>query len=71
MTDLAQTIRAEIARRELSAKGLARETGLPQTTISAFLRGADMRGGSLSVLCRHLGLELRRARKTMPPVLRG
>lgn len=62
MPDLTTTIRAEITRRELSANQLARETGLPQTTISAFLRGADMRGASLSRLCRYLGLELRQVK---------
>ncbi len=67
MPDINTTIRAEIARRELSANQLARDTGLPQTTISAFLRGADMRGSSLSKLLAVLGLEVRAVKRRPVP----
>lgn len=66
MTNLAATIRAEIARRGLSANQLARSTGVAQTRISAFLRGGDMQGDNLSKLCLALGLELKPTKPGRP-----
>lgn len=63
---LTATLRAEIARRKLSANQLARETGVAQTAISKFLLGADMRGASLDKLAKRLGMELRAANEYQP-----
>lgn len=68
-TDIAETIREEIARQELTqyriCKDLA-EAGTPfsQSNLSAFLRGQDMYLSTASLLFDYLGLEVRRKKRT-------
>jgi len=59
MLDLAQTIRDEIERQELTQYRLVQDTGLNISTISAFIYGGDIRLATASKLCDYLGLELR------------
>ncbi len=60
--DLADTLRAAIKTSGKSARTLAGETGIPQSTISRFLSGTDMKLSNASVLAKHLGLELKNPR---------
>jgi hypothetical protein len=56
---LADTLRAAIRNSGQSANAIARETGVPQPTITRFLAGADMKLATAEIIASYLGLELR------------
>lgn len=58
--DVADALRQAIRESGLSANRLASLTGVPQTTISRFLRGEDMSIHRAAKIARHLGLELKK-----------
>lgn len=58
-TDLAQQIRAAILARGLTQAELSALAGVPQSRISDFLAGKDMRLRHATAICRALGLTLR------------
>lgn len=57
---LADTLREAIRNSGLSASEIARNTGVPQPTITRFLAGADMKLETASKIAAYLGLELKR-----------
>lgn len=59
--DMAEKLREAIQKCGLSANELAQQTGVPQTTISRFLRGKDMGIHRGAIIARYLGLELKPA----------
>lgn len=61
--DLAEMLRDAIRKSGLSANELAAQTGVPQTTLSRFLRGKDMGIHRASKVAEHLGLELKPKRR--------
>ena len=60
--DLAEALRAAIIASGLSANELAKQTGVPQTTLSRFMRGNDMSMARGSRIAAYLGLELKKRR---------
>lgn len=56
---MAEVLRKAILASGKSANQLAKETGVPQTTISRFLRGEDMAISRGSAIAAHLGLVLK------------
>lgn len=58
--ELADQLRKAIRDSGHSANEIAKETGVPQTTISRFLRGEEMSIGRASKIAAYLGLELKR-----------
>lgn len=58
--EMAETLRAAIVNSGKSANEIAKETGVPQPTITRFLAGADMRVSRASKIAAYLGLELKR-----------
>lgn len=56
---MADKLRSAIAACGLSANELAQKTGVPQTTISRFLRGKDMGIHRAAKIATYLGLELK------------
>lgn len=62
--ELADVVRAAIRRSGITSLDLSRATGVPQPTITRFLRGRDMRLSRAQKLCDYFGLELKpRSRK--------
>ena len=61
--DVADMLRKAIADSGQSANEIAQATGVPQTTISRFLRGKDMGINRASKIAAYLGLELHRPKK--------
>lgn len=59
---LAITLRDAITAADISARQLGLATGVDQTTISGFLRGADIRLGTASRLAEYLGVSIRRGK---------
>lgn len=57
--ELADKLRNAIERSGISANELAKATGVPQTTISRFLRGKDMGIHRAGKIAKYLGLELK------------
>lgn len=57
---MAETLRKAMVACGLSANQLAQETGVPQTTISRFLRGKDMGIERASKIAAYLGLVLKK-----------
>jgi ribosome-binding protein aMBF1 (putative translation factor) len=60
--EMADRLRSAICASGLSANELANKNGVPQTTISRFLRGKDMGIHRASKLAAYLGLELKAKR---------
>ena len=57
--DIARTLREEISRRGLTATDISREVGLPLSTVSGFLRGAQEIGtDKASKIAEYLGFTL-------------
>lgn len=56
---MADALRAAIRKCGKSANELAKETGVPQPTITRFLAGADMKLSTAEKLASRLGLRLR------------
>lgn len=57
---IAETLRNAINTCGKSANEIARETSVPQPTISRFLQGADMRLSKAEKIAAFLGLELKK-----------
>lgn len=57
--ELADKLRDAIRKSGLSANEIAKRSGVPQTTLSRFIRGADMGIHRASKVAAFLGLELR------------
>ena len=57
-TPIDNALRRAITQSGLSANELCRLTGVPQSTISRFLAGADMRISKASKIAAYLGLSL-------------
>lgn len=57
---IADALRDAIRKSGLSAHKLAKETGVPQPTITRFLAGADMKLVTAEKIAAYLGLELKR-----------
>lgn len=57
-----QALRDEIQASGISAKKLAAQTGIAQTTISRFIRGGTMSIANCEKIAEILGLELRKKR---------
>lgn len=58
---LAEIIRNAIRRSGKSANEIAKATGIPQTTVSRFLRGEEISVGRAGKLAAYFGLALQRA----------
>lgn len=56
-------LREAIRSSGKSANVVARESGVPQPTITRFLNGADMKGSTIDKLAAHFCLELRPAKE--------
>lgn len=61
--DLAAALRNAVRRQRLSISVIARQAGIPQSTLAEFMAGADMRLANASKLARFLALELRPRRR--------
>lgn len=59
---MANTLRNAINASGVSANEIARETGVPQPTITRFLQGADMRLSRAEKIAQYLGLELKKTK---------
>ena len=57
--DVAESLRRAILNSGLSANQLAKKAGVPQTTISRFLRGKDMGVHRAAKIAAVLGMELK------------
>jgi transcriptional regulator with XRE-family HTH domain len=56
---IAAELRAELARQERSRQWLARQTGMPVTSIARWLRGPQSPGlNELDAMCRALGVSV-------------
>lgn len=64
MPDFRSTIRAALGER--SVYWLAKESGVPRTTVREFLAGAKITSDHLQSLAATLGLTLRKAREKSP-----
>ena len=60
--ELAEVLRNAIKRKGVSAYAIARDTGVPQPTVTRFINGADMKLSTASKIAAYLGLELRKKR---------
>lgn len=60
---MTEVLRAGIARCKMSAGELSRAAGVPQQTISEFLKGRDMRLSRAEKLAAYLGLELAKKKR--------
>lgn len=58
--NIAEALRKEIFKCKLSDNELARATGVPQSSISRFLAGTDMRLASAAKIASYLKLELKK-----------
>lgn len=56
-----ETLRKAMERSGQSRYVISKATGIPQSGLSRFAAGHTMRGDSIDVLARYLGLELRPA----------
>lgn len=56
--EIADVLREAIRKCGLSALRLSKETGVPQPTISEFLRGRDIRLSRAQKIAKFLGLKL-------------
>ena len=61
--EISNQLRAAIRKSGKSANVLAKESGVPQPTITRFLAGAEMRSNTIDKLAAYFGLELRSAAK--------
>lgn len=57
--EMSDVLRSAILKSGCSANELSKATGVPQTTISRFLRGKDMGIHRASKIAKHLGLTLK------------
>lgn len=57
--DMANDLRNAVAETGKSANEIAKASGIPQTTLSRFLRGDDMSISRAAKLAAYLGLELK------------
>ncbi|HEY2414968.1 MAG TPA: helix-turn-helix transcriptional regulator [Pirellulaceae bacterium] len=55
---ISDQLRAAIAKADVSANVLAKQTGMSQPTVSRFLRGDDIKLGMADKLADHFGLAL-------------
>lgn len=58
--DIAEQLRDVIQASGQSANQIAKATGIPQTTLSRFLRGEDMSIHRAAIIAAYLGLELKK-----------
>ena len=56
--DFAETLRKTIRAAGLTQYHLAKQTGIPQSALSQFMRGKDLRLATFQKLCHVVGLEL-------------
>lgn len=56
--DFAETLREAIRAAGLTQYHLAKVTGIPQSALSQFMGGKDLRVGTFQKLCQVVGLEL-------------
>lgn len=68
---ISDQLRQAISESGKSANVLAKETGVPQPTITRFLNGAEMRTGSIDKLSAYLGLTLTKEPASKPAAKRG
>lgn len=61
--DMAEQLRTAIRKRKETGLEIAIATGVPQASISDFLRGKDIRLATATKLANYLGLELRPKKK--------
>jgi len=59
---MANDLRNAVAATGKSANEIAKASGIPQTTLSRFLRGDDMSISRAAKLAAYLGLELKPAK---------
>lgn len=64
--DFAKSLRDAIVESGVSQYQLAKFTGVPQTAISSFLRGSDIRLQTFNRLAAVMGFELKHRRSKMP-----
>lgn len=55
---LPEVLRSEIQRRGLTQYRIAKDTGIPQPTMSRFLRGGSLRLETVATLLDYLGFEV-------------
>ena len=60
---MANDLRNAVAASGLSANEIAKACGVPQTTLSRFLRGEDMSVARAAKVAAYLGLELKQTGK--------
>lgn len=58
--DIAEALRAAIHTSGKSANEIAKASGVPQTTLSRFLRGEDMSIHRAAKIANYLGFELKK-----------
>lgn len=63
MQDFAAILRRAIEKSGKSQYALAKETGVPQQRINAFMNGGGLRLEHTSALANAIGLELKRKKK--------
>lgn len=56
--DFAETLRQTIRGSGLTQYHLAKVTGIPQSALSTFMRGKDLRLATFQKLCHVVGIEL-------------
>lgn len=61
--DMANDLRNAVAASGQSANEIAKACGIPQTTLSRFLRGEEMSIGRAAKIAAYLGLELKPSKK--------
>ena len=59
--EVSNQLRTAIRKSGKSANVLAKESGIPQPTITRFLAGGEMRSNTIDKLAAYFGLELRPA----------
>ncbi len=68
--DFAETLRQAIRSAGLTQYQLAKVTGVPQSALSQFMTGKDLRVETFQKLCRVVGLELKQNPKLIPRQLK-
>lgn len=70
-TDFAETLRNAIRAAGLTQYHLAKLTGVPQSALSRFMAGQDLRVTTFQKLCRVVGLQLTQNEAGAPRKLKG
>jgi len=69
LVDFAELLRETIRAAGLTQYHLAKVTGIPQSALSQFMNGKDLRVGTFQKLCHVVGLELNQNPERAPRTL--